>query len=707
MNQPKEKFKAAQELLQIHWNFNEFRQGQEKAISNCLAGRSSVIIMPTGGGKSLCYQLPALVLDGATIVISPLIALMKDQVDSLRRLGIPATYVNSSISSLETESRLNMVRVGQYKILYIAPERFYNQKFKETIENLKVSLLAVDEAHCISQWGHDFRPSYIKLKEAIKLLNEPPVIALTATATPEVRNDIIKQLDLDNPEVIITGFGRPNLEFGVIHANERQKPQIVLDAITSAHDEPGIIYVGTRARVDNLLQFLLENNIEAVGYHAGMEPADRRWVQDNFLTGQAKVIIATNAFGLGIDKPDIRYVLHYDMPGTVEAYYQEAGRAGRDGKSSFCLLLYNSRDRHLHEFFIKGDNPPIELIKEIYELLLGYKSESVLITYSEISDNISDSVPDMAIGTSLKMLEKEGYISRSRERAAKAYFKLTKDRNFILDTFAKRAKKQIELFVALDKRYQAEMANGWQVNWEEVSEILEVKKDALTRLARKLANQGLAEYRPPFRGTEIRILERIKSRDLKFDYGALREKRCQAYSKLDKIEEYIYSFGCRQKFILNYFGDQTARPCGKCDVCVTGQGLQRIRKLSRKKENAATSGDPDKIFNQETKSGVLSTKLTQMETLELFSEGFLIKEIAEKRKLKEDTISNHLVYLVEKNLIKNIEKLVDKPIQLKIRRAIKRLETDKLKDIYMELDQKISYQDIKITLAKIKQNKPD
>jgi len=320
------------ELLKIHYGFNSFRPGQEQVIDNVLADRSTVVIMPTGGGKSLCFQLPALVLDGVTIVISPLIALMKDQVDSLTAIGIPATFINSSISPAETSERLEAVQQGKYKLLYIAPERFYNKEFMAALSNIKVGMFAIDEAHCISQWGHDFRPSYIKLRDVINTLGNPTVAAFTATATPEVRDDIIKQLNLKNPELVITGFARPNLQFGVIKANDSQKAQLVIDAVKSSGGGSGIIYAGTRSRVEDITRILLENDIEAASYHAGMDAEDRKWVQENFMKGKAKVIVATNAFGLGIDKPNIRFVVHYDMPGTIEAYYQESGRAGRDGK---------------------------------------------------------------------------------------------------------------------------------------------------------------------------------------------------------------------------------------------------------------------------------------------------------------------------------------------------------------------------------------
>ena len=556
------------ELLKIHYGFDSFWPGQEQVIDNILTGKSTVVIMPTGGGKSLCFQLPALVLDGVTIVISPLIALMKDQVDSLNQINIPATFINSSISLVETDQRLEAVKNGKYKLFYIAPERFYNLEFMQALSDIKVSLFAIDEAHCISQWGHDFRPSYIKLRDAISHVGNPPVIALTATATPEVRKDIIEQLGLSNPELVITGFARPNLQLGVIRANDAQKPQFVLDAINSAPDKAGIIYVSTRARVDDLSQFLLEQDIKAVGYHAGMEPNDRKWVQDNFMSGKAKVIVATNAFGLGIDKPDIRFVIHYDMPGTIEAYYQEAGRAGRDGKPSFCLMLYSPRDRHLREFFIKGDNPPSEIILEIYEILTNYESDTVLITHADLAQMLSESAPEMAIGTALKILEREGYIARSREKSNSAYLKLTSDFETAINSLSPRAKVQHEILNKLHDRFAAELKNGWQFNFGEVADIIDVKKESLIRLTRKLSDKKIVEYNPPFRGTEINILKRVNKNEVKIDFIGLEEKLKNAYNKLDQLENYIYHLNCRQKFILDYFEDGNSKLCGICDNCL-------------------------------------------------------------------------------------------------------------------------------------------
>jgi len=632
--------KELKELLTLHYGFSSFRPGQERAVNCVLEARSCAVIMPTGGGKSLCYQLPAMVLSGVTIVISPLISLMKDQVDSLQRIGIPATFINSSISPDEARNRIQAVRQGGYKLLYIAPERFCNQEFLDALKDIRVELFAVDEAHCISQWGHDFRPSYLKLREAVRAAGDPPVMALTATATPEVREDIIRQLGLADPEVVITGFGRPNLQFGVIRTHEGQKTRYALDAVQSARGGKGIIYVGTRARVDDLVQVLLDNDIEAVAYHAGMEGEERKWVQNKFLTDQVQVIVATNAFGLGIDKPDIRFVIHYDMPGTIEAYYQEAGRAGRDGKKSFCLLFYSSRDRHLHEFFIKGDNPPPGTVKEVYDILAGFETDNVRITYSEIMEMLSEQVPEMAIGTALKLLEREGYITRAHEKRGSAYLRLTVEPDKARSVLSPQAKKQLAIFDALVDRFAKELRAGWYFNQEEVADILEAKKDTLTRLVKKLKEKGVAEFQPPFRGTEIRLLKRVAPEEVKLDQKAMQDKRKNAYKKLDMMEDYIYHFGCRQKYILDYFGENGALACRHCDNCLTG--VSGEEEPPESKDSAGKQGA----------GGKLNTKLTQLETLELYSKGYQIEQIAEARGLNSQAIEDHLAYLREKGLIK-------------------------------------------------------
>lgn len=341
----------ARQILQKFYGYEDFRPGQKKVVESLLNRNDTVAIMPTGAGKSICFQIPALLFEGVTLVISPLISLMKDQVDSLRQLGIAAVYINSSVSKAQLYKDLQDISAGFYKIIYIAPERLTSEYLPDSFKNLNISMVAVDEAHCLSQWGHDFRPSYRNILNFTNLLRIKPIIsAFTATATPEVKTDIINLLGLKQPNVFVTGFDRPNLYFSVLRGEVKDK--FVIDYVKKHQDEAGIIYVGTRKDVD-ALQVLLEiKGIKAGRYHAGMTDEERNQMQEDFLYDNLSVMVATNAFGMGIDKPNVRYVIHYNMPKNMEAYYQEAGRAGRDGLSGNCILLYSPQDTQLQKFLI-------------------------------------------------------------------------------------------------------------------------------------------------------------------------------------------------------------------------------------------------------------------------------------------------------------------------------------------------------------------
>ena len=357
----------ALETLKTYFGYDTFREGQEKIVEAILTNRDVLAIMPTGAGKSICYQIPALMLPGITLVISPLISLMQDQVKALNDAGIHAAFINSSLTENQISKALYLAASGRYKIIYVAPERLENYEFLEFARNVEISMVTVDEAHCISQWGQDFRPSYLKIVEFIKNLPKRPIVsAFTATATEEVKNDILCTLSLADPEVVITGFDRKNLYYSV--ENIRRKDEFIMEYIEKHPTESGIIYCATRKNVDNLFELLFKRGVPVTRYHAGLTNETRKKNQDDFIYDRTPVIIATNAFGMGIDKSNVRYVIHYNMPQSMENYYQEAGRAGRDGENSQCILLFSLQDVMIDRMLL--DNKDFSDVDEEDEYLI-------------------------------------------------------------------------------------------------------------------------------------------------------------------------------------------------------------------------------------------------------------------------------------------------------------------------------------------------
>lgn len=399
--------------LKDHFKLDQFRDPQEDIVKTIFEHNETMVIMPTGGGKSLCFQLPALLLSGVTIVVSPLIALIKDQVDALRSKGLPAAGISSLLSPSEQSHVINGMAKNEYKLIYIAPERFRSERFISALKGINISLLAIDEAHCISQWGHDFRPDYMKLGKVIESLKIDRIAAFTATATPEVRADIQKNLGFTKPREFVSGFARENLRFQITVVDNEDHKYKRLNTLILAH-KTGIIYCATRKNVESVQEALMELGHSSIAYHGGLSEDERNRTQDIFTQKKTDLVVATNAFGMGIDRADIRFVAHFDMPGSVEAYYQEAGRAGRDGELSVCELLFNYADKRVQEFFIEGSNPGKKVITDTYRHLaaMADQNNEVRISMDQLKDLFDYKVNPMAVSTSVSILNRQNLIER-------------------------------------------------------------------------------------------------------------------------------------------------------------------------------------------------------------------------------------------------------------------------------------------------------
>jgi ATP-dependent DNA helicase RecQ len=569
-------FEKALEFMKRVFGFPGFRPGQEEILESVLAGEDALVIMPTGGGKSLCYQVPAFLGSGITLVVSPLIALMKDQVDSLRVLDLPVAAIHSLIGLKEQEEILGQMAGGAFKLVYVSPERLHNRLFQETLRHCRLDRVAVDEAHCISQWGHDFRPDYLRIGQVLNRLGRPQVVALTATATQKVRTDIIEQLALRAPRQFITGFDRRNL-FWKVEAvrSETEKVEIIRDRLASVKGG-AIVYTGTRKNVDRLVRKLRRDGLRAEGYHAGLDEAERTRVQDGFMSGRINLVVATNAFGMGIDRSDIYAVIHHTFPGTIEAYYQESGRAGRDGSPATCLLLYSPGDRMLQEFFIESRYPPKEDVLSVYDRLRQRPEEVVWLTYREIAELGEKKIAEPAVFSCIKILEDAGVLRRLQRYDNQAELYLHEHPRKLIQALTARAKTKRSLLDTLDRLYrEEEVKEGIQFFPQELAEKAGIGPRAMTRILSEMEEDGEVTYIPPFRGRGLRILKRLEPEDLQIDFQDLRTRKAYEMEKLDQVMGYAGARSCRRAFLLRYFGEPVAMDrCSACDICMKAGAKQ-------------------------------------------------------------------------------------------------------------------------------------
>jgi len=566
---------AAREVLQRYWGYPDFRPGQDTAVANVLSGGDSLTVMPTGGGKSICYQVPAMILPGVTLVVSPLISLMKDQVDNLEAVGLAATFLNSSLTGAEMNARLAGAEQGRYKLVYVAPERFDSESFQQRLAALNVSLLAVDEAHCVSEWGHDFRPSYLRLGRVRPLLGNPPIAALTATATEEVRRDIIRQLRLREPRVLVTGFDRRNLHWHVLRAkNDSEKDRMLLKLLRG-REGSAIVYASTRKSVDALTALLRGSGISAVGYHAGLADRDRKSLQERFMRGETPVVVATNAFGMGIDKSDVRIVVHYNMPGNLEAYYQEAGRAGRDGQNSDCVLLHAYNDRFTHEFFIDIANPPRQAVEAVLRVMRRDADRTGLCTTppDQIALELKGVVKsDKAIGSAVRVLEEAGIVKGAQMGGQGIRLRLLATPQRISAELGGR-ETELNFLRALWKAGGGERVyKGAEIEWRALARA--AGGESPVELMDRLQEGSFLEWQQANEGVWV-IDRQTPVNRLPVDWQTVEKKRENDLWKLQKMQIYAYTKDCRRGFVLQYFGDSAAmKHCGACDNCLQeGEGL--------------------------------------------------------------------------------------------------------------------------------------
>ncbi|MCH6259155.1 RecQ family ATP-dependent DNA helicase [Puniceicoccaceae bacterium K14] len=555
------------ETLKDVFGFDSFRGGQEKIISQVLLGQSALAVFPTGSGKSLCYQLPAVMLPGLTIVISPLIALMKDQVDFLLSRSIKVARLDSSLNAEETRDVFNEIRAGMLKLLYVAPERISNERFFAAIENVDISLMVIDEAHCISEWGHNFRPEYLKLSIAAKKLSVGSVLALTATATPSVVKDIRREFSIADESYVNTGFHRPNLFLAFSPTPARERMGVLIKKLSSSPAGPTIVYVTLQKEAEDVAERLVESGFEAKAYHAGMKSDVRSVIQDWFMESNDGIVVATIAFGMGIDKSNIRRVYHYNLPKTLENYSQEIGRAGRDGQPSHCEILGSGEDLIVLENFIYGDTPTGESIRALVAFILSQEEEFDVSTYhlSQQTD-----IRPLVLSTLLTYLELEGVIKFTSPFYSEYKFKYLESKRSILDSISGEPGEFLRNVLA-----QASDKKTWSyLKIDSAVEALRCDRNRIVKAFNYLEEKGQLEVTVTGLRQGMRLLNRTNVDELTerlVEKVARNEKGNMERTR--QVVEMMNVESCKTQYVLRYFGEELDEPCGHCSFCSTNQTI--------------------------------------------------------------------------------------------------------------------------------------
>ncbi len=562
------------EILRSVFGYEHFRPAQEDIVNSVLSGRDVLAVLPTGGGKSICYQVPALAREGIVLVITPLIALMHDQVEQLRLLGVRAEAVHSGLSRKEIDITLDNCIYGNIKLLYLSPERLKSELFRERVSKMSVSLVAIDEAHCISQWGYDFRPAYLEIASIRDYLSEPaPFLALTASATPPVKKDIVSRLLLDNVKIYQRSFARPNLSYAV--RVEDDKDGKLLEILTKV---PGtsIVYVRSRKGTADLARLLISRGIDATWYHAGLSPEERSARQHEWVSGRKRVIVATNAFGMGINKADVRTVVHYEIPPDMESYYQEAGRAGRDGKRSFAVLLFTKLDSELIQKQLDLQYPEPDYLKRVYQALANHLK---LAVGSGLEKSFDFDLGQFA-GTysfeplqayhALKRLEEQGLLQLNEglHNPSRVMFMVNKTELYKYEIAHAVHEPCIKAILRI---YGGEMMSHFaNVDESQIASVLNTGLNEVVRFLQQLDEAGIISYDPRKEKPQVIFLQpRHDVNRLPLDLKRLAERRDHAKEKMEVMIAYVVNTKqCRSLFISHYFGEEKSQPCGVCDICL-------------------------------------------------------------------------------------------------------------------------------------------